>query len=290
MLRCTYIVLIHNNQDNIPTLVDSLKKTSGNFRKEFVFVDDGSTDNSLNILKTAVNDIPRTTIITQEMQGPTISVNKAISLATGDYVHFVEGNEILCSDSTSALIEACLTLGTEVAIGLVTTKGEFPSAGKVTDSSKIIANPIEEILNGKTPIVCNVGKSGSIVHSKLLEKIGKADSSVYTQNTSLSLKCAKYTKFALVDKAIAAVPDLPVNADSKFDAYNNLKSIYNFAKDNPEIFSKLIPQLLKALGRESTRKYDKAGYAIRAFTSKYIKPASLDQVLLLYKQELEKLF
>ncbi|MEA0971755.1 Glycosyltransferase family 2 N-terminal domain protein [Candidatus Megaera venefica] len=66
MLRCTYIVLIHNNESNIAKLVDSLKKIVGNFRKEFIFVDDGSTDNSLNLLKAEVNDIPRTTIITQK--------------------------------------------------------------------------------------------------------------------------------------------------------------------------------------------------------------------------------
>ena len=50
MLRCTYIVLICNHESNIPDLVDSLKKISGNFRKEFIFVDDGSVDDSLNIL------------------------------------------------------------------------------------------------------------------------------------------------------------------------------------------------------------------------------------------------
>ena len=38
MLRCTYIVLIHNNESNITKLVDSLKMIAGNFHKEFIFV------------------------------------------------------------------------------------------------------------------------------------------------------------------------------------------------------------------------------------------------------------
>jgi glycosyltransferase involved in cell wall biosynthesis len=289
MLRCTYIVLIHNNESNITKLVNSLKKIEGSFHKEFIFVDDGSTDNSLKALKAAVNDIPRTTIITQEMQGATISVNKAISLATGDYIHFVEGDEILEANSTSMLMEACLKLGTEVAIGLA-SRGASTGLKSVGDTYRIIQNPIDEILLGKIQAIRNVGGSGSIVHSKLLDKIGKADIGIYTQNMSLSLRCAKYSKFALLEENVTSIVDRQDILDSKFSCYNNLKSIYNFSKENPEIFSKLTVELIMALGRESLKKSDKINYAIKSFARKYIKSTSLDSVLALYKLELEKLF
>jgi glycosyltransferase involved in cell wall biosynthesis len=289
MLRCTYIVLIHNNESNITKLVNSLKKINGNFHKEFIFVDDGSSDNSLRLLKAEVNDIPRTTIITQETQGAAISVNKAISLVTGDYVHFVEGDEVLGASSTSMLMEACLKLGTEVALGLVSQ--DISTDLKTTgDSYRIIQNPIEEILSGEIKAVRNVGKSGSLVHSKLLDKIGKADIDIYTQNMSLSLRCAKYSKFALLEENVTSVADLQDTPDSKFSCYNNLKSIYNFSKENPEIFSRLTSPLLMALSRESLKKSDKINYAIKSFARKYIKSTSLDNVLALYKLELEKLF
>lgn len=288
MLRCTYIVLIHNNESNITKLVDSLKKIEGNFRKEFIFVDDGSTDNSLSLLKAEVNDIPRTTIITQEMQGPTISVNKAISLATGDYTHFVEGDEVLQVDSTSVLMESCLKLGVEVAIGHVAKS--ISAKAKSAGLWRIIQNPINEILLGKTPGMRDVGRSGSVVHSKLLDKIGKADSSIYTQNMSLSLRCAKYSKFALLEENVTTIIDRQGNSDNKFSSYNNLKSIYNFSKENPEIFSSLTSELLMALSRESQGRSDKINYAIKSLVRKYIRSTSLDSVLTLYKSELEKLF
>lgn len=91
MPKCTYIVLLNNNDNNIPNLIKSLKNTIGTFTKEFIIIDDGSKDKSLTTVKLAVNDLPRTTIITQQTQGPAISVNKAVNLATGDYIHFVEG-------------------------------------------------------------------------------------------------------------------------------------------------------------------------------------------------------
>jgi glycosyltransferase involved in cell wall biosynthesis len=287
MLRCTYIVFIHNNQDNIPQLVESLKQTTGNFSKEFIFIDDGSNDNSLSVLKIAANDIPRVTIITQEMQGSTISINKALNLATGEYIHFVEGNEKLHIDSSSELMKACLELGTEVAVGLTSLKDV--SSNKITGSSKIIANPIKQILTGKPEALSNIGKAGSMVRSKLLEKTGKADSSIYTHNMSLSLRCAKYTKFAFLNKAISTVSNVKSNPKSKFNSYNNLKSIYNFVQDNPIVFSGITSDLLYALKNNNIGKYKKASYTIMFFISKYIKSMSLNKVLTLYKQELAKL-
>jgi glycosyltransferase involved in cell wall biosynthesis len=268
--------------------VDSLKMIAGNFHKEFIFVDDGSTDNSLSLLKTKVNDLPRTTIITQEMEGPTVSVNKAISLATGDYIHFVEGDEVLQVNSTSVLMESCLKLGVEVAIGHVAKT--ISSSSRSVGLWQILQNPIKEILLGKIDGVREVGRSGSLVHNKLLDKIAKADSSIYTQNMSLSLRCAKYSKFALLEDNVTTAVDRQNEFDKKFSSYNNLKSIYNFSKENPEIFSNLTSELLVALSAESIKRYDKINYAMKSLVRKYIKSTSLDGVLTLYKLELEKLF
>ena len=288
MLRCTYIVLIHNDEDNILDLVNSLKKTDGNFRKEFIFVDDGSTDESLSLLKMAVNDLPRTTIITQENQGPSISINKGSSLATGDYIHFVEGNEILHSESTSVLLEACLNLGAQVALGGVAPHAFVES--KIIEKARVIDKPIEGILLQKSPDICRVGKSGSFIHRDLLDKIGKTDSSVYSQNMSLSLRAAKNSKFVYLPADIAYIAKTKPSEDTKFISYNNLKSIYNFAKSNEEFFSKMVPQLLKSLSREAVGKGDKMGYSMKSFASKYFKTSNLKSVLKAYKQEIDRLF
>ena len=288
MLRCTYVILIYNHESNIPDLVDSLKKIHGNFRKEYIFVDDGSTDDSLNILKSAVNDIPRTTIVTQENQGPSSSINKAASLATGDYIHFVEGDEILNPESTALLIEASLKLGTQVSVGSVSSKLREHSV--VDTVAKLIEVPLNAILVNKLPVVREIGKSGSLVHSHLLEKIGKVDSSIYTQNMSLSLRCAKYSRFAYVAKDISKISERNQSTDSNFDSYNNLKAIYNFTKANPDLFVDLVPELLSALSHEVRTRGNKINYSVKSWTSKYIKSLTLQKVLKIYKQELDRLF
>ena len=288
MLRCTYIVLIYNHEGNILNLVSSLKKISGNFRKEFIFIDDGSTDDSLGVLKSSVNDLSRTTIITQDSQGPSLSINKALNLATGDYIHFVEGDEVLHPDSSTLLIDACLKFGVQVAIGHASL--EAAKYNQIEPDSEVIDTPINAILANKLPIIRQVGRSGSLVHSDLLEKIDKADSSIYTQNMSLSLRCAKYSKFVHIKSVISTISKSRQSSESKFESYNNLRSIYNFVKSNPELFSNLIPDLLRVLSVESLDKSKKAGYSIKSWTSKYIKSTTLDKVLEFYKQEFDKLF
>jgi glycosyltransferase involved in cell wall biosynthesis len=287
MLRCTYIVLIHNNESNIPNLIASLKQVEGNLRKEFIFIDDGSTDNSLSVLKLAVNDLPRTTIITQQNQGPSISINKASSLATGDYIHFVEGNEVLHPDSTLLLIESSLTLGTQVAVGRISSE---IMAEKINIVPMLIETPIKEILTNKVPSMREIGKSGSLVHRVLLDKVDKADSSIYTQNMSLSLRCAKYSKFVYINADISSSSTLCDDQTSSFVSYNNLRAIYNFVKENPELFINLTSELLLSLRQETSKRSDKINYSIKSITSKYIKSTSLDTILKSYKKELDRLF
>lgn len=288
MLRCTYIILIQNNQDSIPRLVESLKKINGHFRKEYIFVDDGSSDSSLSLIKQSVNDLPRSTIITQEIQGSTVSINKALSLATGDYVHFVQGGEILHPDSTEVLMHACINMGTEVAIGLYTDQDI--SNRKIKNHIKVVDNPISEILANRDTPLKQLGNAGSLAHAGLIDRVGGPDRSIYTHNISLSLRCAKYTKFVLVEDFVTIFKCDDKNQESNFVSYNCLKSIYNFARENPEIAGKQIPELLKALSRQSGELIRKMSFSLQSTTSKYLKTITLERVLNLYKKELNRLF
>jgi len=288
MLRFTYIVFIFNNENNIADLTDSLKKIQGNFHKEFIFIDDGSSDDSLNMLKNYVKNLPRTTIITQATSGPTASLNKAFNLSTGDYIHFVEGDEIIHPHATSALIDACSKFGTDVAIGL--SSSEKGISQSLNDVITLVQSPIDEILDNKIMEVRNVGISASLVNHRLIDQIDRADTSIYTANMSLSLRCAKHSKFALVKDVISTHQRCSANMDSRFVAYNNIKSIYNFVSANPAIFTKSGAKLLNNLSNEVLNKRSKVRYNLMSLSSKYFKSTPLDKILKLYEEEYNCLF
>ncbi len=287
MLKCTYIILIDNNEDNITYLIDSLKKIKGDFKKEFIIVDDGSKDDSLKFLRNAVNELPRTTIITQNPQGPIISINKALSLSTGDYIHFISGDETLHPDSTSIMINACIEFGVEVACGNYIENNQLPKMQKILPKYRLITNPIHEILTTKIKSISNIGSSASLITRNLLAKIQIVDSRIYSHTMLMSLKCAKYSKFILIDNVLTYKKSANFIQDPSFETYNNLIAIYNFAVQNQEISNVLNKDLLKRLSLENLSPKSKILYFLKTLSH---KPVKLQDILQFYEKELEKLF
>jgi len=288
MTSCTYMVFIHNHENTIINLVESLKNLSGNFRKEFIFVDDGSTDDSLSVLKGVTSQMQKVTILSQENSGYAISLNKAANLATGEYIHFVEGDEVLHPDSTDMLIKTSLQLDAEAVIGRTTSADKDFLKSPIADNHTLIERPIKKILKKKLPFISQLGGSGSLIASRLLKQAGMADERIYTQNTSLSLRCAKYSSFGYIDSNISSISKRKI--DRRFVAYNNIRSIHNFAKENPDIFKGITIDLVSALAVNVLSIKDKIKYRFKAWISKYFNTPSLHNALDLYKKELDKLF
>jgi len=65
---------------------------------EIIAVNDGSTDNSLEVLKKLKSLDNRLVIYNQENLGVSIARNKGIQLATGEYLYFFDSDDILSKD------------------------------------------------------------------------------------------------------------------------------------------------------------------------------------------------
>lgn len=68
-------------------------------------MDDGSTDHSLDILNFYQKKDSRIKVFTQENSGPSAARNKALDMAKGDYISFVDSDDFLKPDTYSTLIE-----------------------------------------------------------------------------------------------------------------------------------------------------------------------------------------
>ena len=51
MTKVSYVCPIFNKKKYLEKVLDSIKKQTGNFQKEYIFIDDGSRDGSLEYLK-----------------------------------------------------------------------------------------------------------------------------------------------------------------------------------------------------------------------------------------------
>jgi glycosyltransferase involved in cell wall biosynthesis len=73
-------------------------------RKEIIVVDDGSTDQTLTVARQfASRDV---TVITQENQGASAARNHALSLSQGDYIQWLDADDLLSPDKIEKQMEA----------------------------------------------------------------------------------------------------------------------------------------------------------------------------------------
>ena len=86
------VVPVYNSELFLRQCMDSLlAQTLKNV--EFIFVDDGSTDRSLEILREYQQKDPRITILQQQNQYAGVARNNGMKLATGKYIIFLDSDD-----------------------------------------------------------------------------------------------------------------------------------------------------------------------------------------------------
>jgi glycosyltransferase involved in cell wall biosynthesis len=73
-------------------------------RKEIIVIDDGSTDQTLAIARQFESESLR--VFSQENQGAAATRNKAFSLSQGDYIQWLDADDLLASDKIARQMEA----------------------------------------------------------------------------------------------------------------------------------------------------------------------------------------
>ena len=112
MKKVSIIVPVYNREKDIINCYNSLlKQTYKNI--EIIFVDDGSTDNTLNILKSFTKCI----VITQKNEGPASARRKGFEKSSGEYISFVDSDDCLDKNFISNLVFTLESTNTNICLG-----------------------------------------------------------------------------------------------------------------------------------------------------------------------------
>ncbi len=110
------IIPVYNAQDGIKRCVDSLLNQSfKNF--EIILLNDGSKDNSLNILKEYELKYSFVRVIDKQNEGVAVTRNKGVLLAEGEYTMFMDNDDFVDSDYIETFYQAIHEKNLDLVIG-----------------------------------------------------------------------------------------------------------------------------------------------------------------------------
>lgn len=94
MPAVSVIVAVYNSEKYVRACIRSIQRQTLK-DIEIIVIDDGSTDRSGGILEKIALSDPRIRLVRQENQGVAAVRNRGVSMATGEYLTFVDGDDLL---------------------------------------------------------------------------------------------------------------------------------------------------------------------------------------------------
>ena len=114
--KVSIIIPVYNVEDYIElTLQSLLEQTLKEI--EIILIDDGSTDNSLQIIQSYAEKYENIKVILQENSGPSRARNRGIEEAVGEYIAFVDSDDLLPENSLEVRYNAAVEQNADIVIG-----------------------------------------------------------------------------------------------------------------------------------------------------------------------------
>lgn len=237
MSSVSFVTTVYNKAPYMLPMLDALAAQVGDFEREYIFVNDGSTDGSLALLRERTKDWDKVTIIDQENRGPSVATNAGGFRAGHEYIKFVDADDILAPDATRYLL-ACLR---KSGIDLIYGGYEF-----VADWAEIqfLPEPEEpEVTVYDDPIYTCLrkaiaGSSSTMVRTAAFQKVGGCDERVFVQDHSLPLRISLGHRIGQtphpVSFSLEEVPGRVMENHAQL-LHDICFSNRNFVADNPDL-------------------------------------------------------
>lgn len=180
---------------------------------EIIFIDDGSTDNSLNVIKKF--DDNRIIIISKENKGPNDARRCGFLKSKGEYILFVDSDDWLDSNYIEKLVKSLESNSSNIAIGRLGIHYYYPLLKEVTLKAKKRPKKIDLELRKEYLPVLTPGMVGKLFKRELLEleKIG------FKANEDICIMYPMYVKCRFISVVNNTVYHYQLSKNSQFKDY-----------------------------------------------------------------------
>ena len=228
MVRLSFVVPVYNAEKYLQECIDSIRSVDEGDSVEFILVNDGSTDGSLDICNENAEKDPRIHVVSQSNQGSQAARNAGISVAAGEYICFVDSDDYINPDLGNKLFSVMDEYSPDVilyeAVRVSMKDGSTTKAGHDLESGYYDYDDV------KAKLLPNM----YVTHD--LYGIRKV-------NSSLCMKCFKREILQKVvysfDSSIELGEDLGITVASMMHVHSAYKLDdipYYFYRNNPDSF------------------------------------------------------
>lgn len=105
-VKVSVIIPVYNTEEYLEECLDSIVNQTLK-EIEIFCIDDGSTDNSLSILERYAEKDDRITVISQPNKGQGASRNRAMDLASGKYIYFMDSDDFIDLGTLKTTYDVC---------------------------------------------------------------------------------------------------------------------------------------------------------------------------------------
>lgn len=117
-MELSIIIPVYNVEDYLSQCLDSVYQIDENIQYEVILVNDGSTDASESIIASyAARYAEKTRVVHQHNQGLSAARNSGMLVAKGDYLLFVDSDDVVEADKIRLLLRGAQEEGVEIALG-----------------------------------------------------------------------------------------------------------------------------------------------------------------------------
>jgi glycosyltransferase EpsH len=245
--KVSILVPVYNMESYLPRCLDSLRSQTLT-DIEIIAVNDGSTDNSLQILKAYARTDCRIIVVDRCNGGVSAARNEAIRLARGEYIGFVDPDDWVEQDMYSVLYEAAVSENADVVMcsyvrefGTHSKVKEFRMPDKITYTGERVRSVVLRRL---------VGPLGEEVRNpEYLDAWGTVWSKLY-RTSVIKNNNVRFVDLNIVGSNEDSLFNMQVMCHAETFTFVN-RPLYHYWRANPDsITSRHKPELVRQFMRQ----------------------------------------
>ena len=103
-VKVSVIIPVYNREQYVEECIQSLQKQTHQ-NMEIILIDDGSSDNTVQICSRMATEDPRILLLTMEHGGVSAARNKGLDTAKGKYIFFLDSDDVIHPLLLETLVE-----------------------------------------------------------------------------------------------------------------------------------------------------------------------------------------